>query len=514
MTAPFRVLYYNWVDYLDDEGRGGGVSVYQRNVMQALVEGGEVETAFFSSGLAYDLGSRAPRWEPIRHGRSADRAKHYEIVNSATMAPAHHAYGDPAQLSDDATQETIYDLIDRTGPYDVLHLNNLEGLPVAVLAGIRKRWPDMRLILSLHNYYPFCPQVNFWRQERATCDDYDAGRNCVTCLPDHHDGRVLRMAAALSYRLKRAGLRPGTWAFDVAFHWSLRFGGRAARLMRRLKGQPRRLRMRGSAEGELQALLPPDGRPFVARRAAMVAAINESCDAVLCVSDAVRKLAITHGIDPNLAQTSYIGTREAACFPKTQPRAVPQSEDGILTLGYLGYMRRDKGFYFLLQAIESLPDELACRLRLVLAARRGDKPTMGRVADLGKRLAEVDYADGYSHDDLDRLLAQVDVGLVPVLWHDNLPQVAIEMHARHIPLLTADMGGAQELGNCPEMVFRAGDIAAFHDRIRALLAGEVNFDRYWKGARAPVDMAAHLDDLWHHYSLNDQPAHPAVGAVQ
>ena len=46
-------------------------------------------------------------------------------------------------------------------------------------------------------------------------------------------------------------------------------------------------------------------------------------------------------------------------------------------------------------------------------------------------------------------------GVVPVLWHDNLPQVAIEMHARHIPLLTSDMGGAQELGNCPEMVFAA-----------------------------------------------------------
>lgn len=509
MTAPLRVLYYNWVDYLDDEGRGGGVSVYQRNVMRALEEGGEVETAFFSSGLSYDFGARSPRWEPLRHGAAASRAKHYEIINSATMAPAHHAYGDPAQVRDEATQETIYDLIDRTGPYDVLHLNNIEGLPVAVLSGIRKRWPDMRLILSLHNYYPFCPQVNFWRQERASCDDYDAGRNCATCLPDHHDGRVLRLAGALAYRFKRAGLRPGTWAFDVAFYWSLRLGARASRLLRRLRGHSRHLR---SAKGDLQALLPPDGRPFAARRAAMVAAINESCDVVLCVSDAVRRLAVAHGIEPNIAQTDYIGTREAACFATTKPRPVPEAADGILTLGYLGYMRRDKGFYFLLQALESLPDDLACRVRLVVAARRGDKATMGRIADLGKRLAEVDYADGYGHDDLDRLLAQVDVGLVPVLWHDNLPQVAIEMHARHIPLLTADMGGAQELGNCPDMVFRAGDIDAFHDRIRAILAGEVDFDRYWQGARAPVDMAAHLGDLLHYYDRAVPLEHPAAGA--
>lgn len=162
-------------------------------------------------------------------------------------------------------------------------------------------------------------------------------------------------------------------------------------------------------------------------------------------------------------------------------------------------MRRDKGFYFLLQALETLPPSLAKRVRVVIAARRGDKATMGRVAALGSHLNEVDYANGYGHDDLDRLLAQVDVGLVPVLWHDNLPQVALEMHARHIPLLCADMGGAQELGNCPDMVFPAGDIETFHARIAALLEGQVDFDRYWQGACPPTDMATHVDGLLPHY---------------
>ena len=146
-----------------------------------------------------------------------------------------------------------------------------------------------------------------------------------------------------------------------------------------------------------------------------------------------------------------------------------------------------------------MPDDRAGRLRLEVAARRGDRATMDRLSDLAPKLAALTHADGYSHDDLDRLLAEVDVGLVPVLWHDNLPQVAIEMHARHIPLLCAGMGGAPELGNCPEMVFAPGDIAAFHDRIRALLAGEVDMDAYWQGAMAPVDMESHLAELMAHY---------------
>ena len=38
-----KILYYNWVDYLDAERRGGGVSVYQKNLIAALEGDPEVE---------------------------------------------------------------------------------------------------------------------------------------------------------------------------------------------------------------------------------------------------------------------------------------------------------------------------------------------------------------------------------------------------------------------------------------------------------------------------------------
>ena len=50
-----KILFYNWVDYLDDEKRGGGVSVYQKNVIEALDASGEAECSFISSGISYDL---------------------------------------------------------------------------------------------------------------------------------------------------------------------------------------------------------------------------------------------------------------------------------------------------------------------------------------------------------------------------------------------------------------------------------------------------------------------------
>ncbi|MFZ7094105.1 glycosyltransferase [Primorskyibacter sp. 2E233] len=500
---PRRILYYNWVDYLDDEKRGGGVSVYQRNLMSALADTPEIDASFLCSGVSYDLPGGAPRWEQMRHGPDQDRARRFEIINSAVLAPAHHGFGDPAQVSDAATEAAFGDFIDKTGPYDVIHFNTLEGLPAAVLK-VCARWPQMRVILSLHNYYPFCPQVNLWHQERATCADFDEGRKCVHCLPHVHDARHLRLSGGLAYRLKLAGLTPGTWTFDQAFRWTMRIGGRGARVIRRLKGLPVRRPRRRGGPGQLRSMSPPDGAPFAARRAKVVELINAHCHAVLGVSQAVCRLAQSFGVTETILHRSYIGTREATAFAQTSPRAFPQASDSTLRLAYLGYMRRDKGFYFLLQALEAMPHDMARRLRLEVAARRSDRATMDRLSELSSKLAELTHANGYAHDDLDRLLEKVDVGLVPVLWHDNLPQVAIEMHARHIPLLCADMGGAAELGRCPDMVFAAGDIKSFHDRIAALLAGEIDMQAYWQGAMAPVDMDSHLTDLLAIYGATDR----------
>lgn len=481
-----RILYYNWVDYLDDEARGGGVSVYQRNLMRAWDKERRVEATFLSAGLSYDLRGGAPRWEQIAHGPDENRARRYEIVNSAVLAPAHHAFGDPAQLSDPATEIAVEDFIHETGPYDVIHFNNLEGLPAGILR-LKGAFPQTRFVLSLHNYYPMCPQVNLWQNEARNCLDFENGRACVGCLPHRHDARHLRLANALAYTLKRRGIRPGTRTFDLTFRNTMRIGGRAARLI----GKLRRRRAVAAA---------PDEAPhFAARRPEMIDAINASCDAVLCVSDRVRQIAVHHGVREDIAHTSYIGTAHSDYFARTQPRANVRNEDGTLNLAYLGYMRADKGFPFLLDALEALPQALAARLHLTVAAMAGDANMMRRMKALGPKLASLTHVDGYTADGLDALLSGVGLGLIPVMWEDNLPQVAIEMHARHIPLLTSDLGGASELGG-GALVHRAGDTTDFAARIEDVLEGRIDWAAYWAGALAPLSMAEHLEDLRRHYA--------------
>jgi len=491
-----KILYYNWVDYLDGEGRGGGVTVYQANLLNELAKNPANDLNFLCSGISYDLFSKTPRWEKTRHGGRTAKVRRYDLINSGVLSPAHHCFGDKSQFEHEKTRDVFFDFVKKTGPYDVIHFNNLEGIPASVLS-LKSLWPETKLIFSLHNYYPVCPQVNLWHKEKENCLDFRNGIKCNNCLPNVPDSKAILLANSVSFNLKKIRIRPGSFLFDKGFLTSLRIAKRLLRAQKKLFGK--REKTASPSRPKLLKTLSPN-KSLTSRRQIIVDLINNNCDAVLAVSNRVGEVAAKFGISKSLIRTSYIGTQHAAKFDSTTPNKTIVKSDGTLTLGYLGYMRRDKGFFFLLDALEKFPASKAAKINLVFCARRIDSETMTRITALGERFGAVMHADGYAQNQLDELLCDVDVGLVPVLWEDNLPQVAIEMHARHIPLLTSDLGGAQELGNCGDMVFKAGSVRSFHAKLNNILAGKITSEAYWKDAMAPVSMDDHVVDLMAHYS--------------
>jgi len=467
-----RVLFYNWVSPFDPEKRGGGVSAYERALAPALVADG-IEAGWLNSGLAQDLRPGPPRWERTGPGQ-------FRLVNARPFAPSHLSFGDPEQISHPPTEAAFAACLAATGPWDVIHFNNLEGLPAGALKIARAH--GARVVVMLHNYYPFCPQVNLWFQERESCASDRGGAACGQCLL-HPPSSRRRLALAVSAAmLERGGLR-------------------GLRLYRRSTGLLRALRARRQPPGRslpgVPALPGPRALALQGRRAAMIGLLNAHADALLCVSERVRMLASDFGLRRDLLAVCRIGTPDAA-RPPAPPRPLLDAK-GHLTLAYAGYMRRDKGFFFLLEALERLPGRLAPRISLVLAARLSDPALRPRLLALGQKLGGLTWANGYQREDLDRILAPASLGVVPVLWEDNLPQVALEMHLRGLALLTSDRGGAHEPGNCPALTFPAGDIAAFHQRLAAVLQGEITRADYGKGGAAPPDMQSHLRALRQHW---------------
>lgn len=492
-----RVLIFNWVPFDDVEKRGGGVTVYIANLIETLVAAGH-DVITVSSGTDYDLLRKRPRVRRIAniHG---GRVRSYSIVNSEVCAPGHSVFGDnDAVFAEGGSVDCFRSIVRREWPVDVVHFNNLEGISAEVLA-LKREFASTKFIYSAHNYFALCPQVNLWRHEEMNCPSMDGGRSCIDCVPRP---RTIdwKLAYAVSRKLVAFGCRPGSFVYRSAFGWlgvARQIVERIRRPLSRLAGVVRRRgRVSENIVGhELSKSLRTRAGSFVGRRMGLVRLINSNCDLVHAVSQRTRDILVREGIDAAKLWTGYIGTKVAAQVVPTQRRR-NLARDGEVHIAFLGYMRRDKGFYFLLDALEQLDLELATRISLTVAARMSDEAAFRRLEQLGFRLKSVTHYDGYSHADLDVILRDVDVGVVPVLWEDNLPQVAIEMVSKGRPIITSDLGGAQELCDNKAFVFEAGCVDGFAAVLSALTTGTLTLDEFWTGGlRLPTVKEAMMDLL-------------------
>ena len=106
---------------------------------------------------------------------------------------------------------------------------------------------------------------------------------------------------------------------------------------------------------------------------------------------------------------------------------------------------------------------------------------------------------GYNHNELRTILKNVDLGIIPVLWEDNLPQVAIEMVANGVPILCSSFGGASELCKSDLFKFNGGDEKDFVDKLSVFINNPELLKEYWPNHPPLVTMKKHTEDLEQYY---------------
>ena len=485
-----RILFYSWTPYESKLQRGGGAAAYLQRILDELGGTDEHEITHLCSGVEYLLLRRDVHY----HRKiSVNGVRCFEIVNSPVLAPAHLNFTNVgAAVLDSATRDVFARFLQEEGPFDIVHFNNLEGISFRVLE-TRVQFPGTRFVLSLHDYYPFCPQVKLWRFDRETCTDADEGRNCLECPKNSASAAALLSCRRLLHTLKATGLLSAKTEQKAALGLSLHA---LPALSPRIRGATRYagrslLPTKSPAESAALAQIYGDFSRHTARL------INAHVDLVVAVSERTRDIALRHGIEPGKTVTEYIGTRfRIRPGPASHPKP-----DGAFTIAYLGYASREKGFDFLLESLCKLPAESAGSMRLTIAAR-GDGDWVSRAdRHLRGRFADCVFLDGYHTNDLSDILRGVHLGIVPVLWEDNLPQVALEFVGNGVPVLTSGLGGAREVAQCPEFVFRAGDSDDF---LRRLLTIERDYttlrERFFSSLRPFPSMAEHIERLLARYA--------------
>lgn len=460
-----RILYYNWIQFDNEQNQGGGVNIYQRNIIDHLIKNTEHEIYFISSGWKYNPLNTKTYIKKTKN-IFGEKCKSFEIINSSIMAPAFAMYMNPKKFIEDNGSYEIFDkFIKENGPFDVIHFNNIEGISINVLK-LKEKYPNTKFIVSIHNYQPICPLVQYFQNHNeCICQDFRNGKECLKC------SKVLPNKKEYYKRARNY------------FYEKLQGCLKVFRLPVKLCCKTFKYKSKEYI-GSKTTMLPEQ---YARYRKHNIEYLNKYADKVLAVSDRVRKIMIEHGCDSNKVVTSYIGTK----FAENELKHSIAENTNPFTICYLGYERVDKGFFFFVDALSKLDKHIAKNINVVFAVSKIHKKNLEKLNGFN----DIIIYNGYSHKELPNILKDVNLGIVPVLWEDNLPQVAIEMVALGVPILCSDFGGASELCASDLFKFKGNDEQDFNEHLTMLVNNPNSLEEYWVNHPNLMTMEKHIKEL-------------------
>ena len=474
MKKRYRILFYNWVQFDDKDGTGGGVTVYVRNLIEAIVTfRSDVEIFFLSSGWAYDKGKD---YCYVRQTKNifGSRCKTYEIVNSPVPAFQKFVLKNiSATFESKALNKCLEDFLENMGQFDIIHFHNIEGLSLdcfeQFFAHARKTF------YSMHNYIPICPTgFYFNRTENKICVPSHTGAQCTecakkVCIREPFKGIVQRTESSARKFLLRAKLckeYSGNWGENIGLK----------NLVNECKAEDYQLYTQKTKDVIMQM------------------------DKILAVSNKVKDIAVENGIPEEKIIVSYIGTKVADLAKKYQGKALIKPDENLHLIFLGAYLANyEKGYPFLIQALKALPENCKKSIELTLTVKDKNKDEWLK-NELGA-FSSIRIIHGYTHRTLKRILRNQDLGIVPVMWEDNLPQIAIEMQSYGVPVLSSSYGGASELCQNPLFIYEGGNLDDLKNHIIHFVTNKKDLEQFWLNNKPPVTMQEHLKQLESIYGI-------------
>jgi hypothetical protein len=479
-----RIMHINFAPLEKGPSRAGGIAGYMQSLALEQSTAGHRVSAL-SCGSAYTpsvCGTRMGElgWRALEPWRGVDRL---EIVNSPNLAPSLWQFGSASQEgeSDDLDQVFTELLVDWKP--EIVHIHSLEGLAASCIH--RAVEMGVRVIMSLHNYHPFCPQVYLMQGRRSPCHDFRGGMECNGCETpiDIHQER-LRRAGVIDSQLP--AIQPPPLPPVLRFEESGVSKPDSAELLtnRHVHWQPLENKEPSSRTAQIST------NEYGERRAKMVRALN-ACDRVLAVSTFVHDLAISMGVEEHRLKTQAIGTPSATKL--IQPKA---NIDGILRMVFLGFNNYYKGLPMLVDAIGLLEPRLRKRVHLS-AFGPGCPAVRERAEAIRPRLAGLKLSGPYSKERIPDLLAGCDVGVVPSVWWDNGPQTLMEFQSHGLPVLASQLGGIPDRiqHGVNGLLFRGNDRIDAARQISSLLTVPDLLNQLWEGVSVGLSVAEHAKEV-------------------
>jgi glycosyltransferase involved in cell wall biosynthesis len=384
--------------------RLGGLVAYAEDLTDEQARRGD-EVAYFFSGRQFPFG-RGPRLKTWRR----DRVAMFEIVNSPLFD---HGRQPDLELAEPRVERIFEGVLRRTNP-DVVHVQELAGLPTSVLDIATRTAP---VVMTLHDYFPLCANFKLIDSEQRVCLRRAVGEDCLaTVTADPRPPGVI-FDATVRFELRRPAL---VKRFESP---------RVTALIDRLASSLSRNGAR-HAYGRNRARLQPAA--FQRRRDVNVERLN-ALDRLVAVSSRVGEIYAQLGVDAERIVTTQL---PLAHIERLRPRlANGRAPVTFATLG--GAESVPKGSRLLLDAARALAADVdPARYRLLVFGFVDQG-----VADALAGTPGVELRGSFAPSDLDDMLDEVDVGIIPSIWEEAYGLVGAEFLAKGIPVIANAIGG-------------------------------------------------------------------------
>ena len=383
--------------------RRGGLVAYAEDLMHEQVRRGRAVSYLFCG--RYYPWPRSPRLRRWERGGVAMR----EILSSPLYD---HGRQPELEVSEPRLERLVRRVLEEERP-DVVHVQELAGFPFSVLDVFRSA--GVPTVVTLQDYFALCPTFKLLDAQGETCVRREIGADCVaTTAADPRDPGLLFEATA-RYELEGLAVMRA-------------FGPHRRRVQEALARRAGRIGVRGRPTGRR------DAAAFQRRREAGIAALS-SAERVVAMSARVRELHVELGVPAERIETMRL---TLAHVEHLRPRrAAGTAPVTFATLG--GGESTPKGAHVLLAAIRRLAHEVPGRFRVLLFGHVA--PEVGAEAS---RMPGVEVRGSYRPQELDGLLEEVDVGLMPSVWEEAYGYAGVEFLAKGIPVVANALGGMPE----------------------------------------------------------------------
>ena len=283
--------------------------------------------------------------------------------------------------------------------FDIVHVTSVYSLGVGILRSVKRA--NIPLVLTLMDFWFLCPSLQLLRSDGELCDGDTTPWQCEACLMA--ESRIYQRMKKISFP---DPLR--SQFLDTISH---------VNLLTRQRG------LRG-------LLLDMHHRKKVMQETFVLP------DVVIAPSETVRNL-----FAKNMGRQVELVRYHHDLSWVNEYRGKTASD--VIRIGYIGQIHKIKGVHLLVEAFIKAEIEAYARLE-IWGDYSKNLPYEQVLLGIAGDRQSIKLQGGYKREHLSKILAGIDVLVVPSIWYENDPLVIQEAFAAKTPVITTKLGGMEE----------------------------------------------------------------------